>query len=40
MTRRVYVSSSFVPKTTSRTTPTADATSATRSADPNESTLR
>ncbi len=32
VTRRVYVSSSFVPKTMSRTTPTADATSAATSA--------
>ncbi len=37
MTRYVYVSSSFVPKSTSSTTPTADATSATPRADQNES---
>src|SRR5262245_60094318 len=40
MTRYVYVSSSFVPKSTSSTTPTAAATSATPRADQNESIAR
>jgi hypothetical protein len=38
VTRNVYVSSSFVPNRVSRPTPTADATSATTSADQNDQT--
>jgi hypothetical protein len=40
VTRSVYVSSSFVPSTASKTTPSAAAASATSSADQNESTER
>ena len=39
-TRKAYVSSSLVPKSTSSTTPTAEATRATPSADQNESIVK